>query len=94
MSSTPSRPSRSTLLRDWLTYVGGWFLVLTQSGVPGLLSPPEQPSETLFWGGMGLICVQGGYGAASILAARFGGTTGSPSPAPAPELPPPPSGTA
>lgn len=93
MSATAARPSRGTLLRDWLTYALGWILVLIQSGIPGLLSPPEQPNDTLSWIGMGLICVQGGYGAASIIAARFGGTTGLPSPAQSPEQQAPPSST-
>ena len=90
MSSTGARPSRGALLRDWLSYAGGWFLILTQSGVPGLLSPPDQPHDTLIWAGMVLLSVQGGFGAASLIASRFGGTPGSPS-QPAPQGSPEPS---
>ena len=63
------------LVRDVLSYVGGWLLMDSQAGV--FTTPPSHPNETVMWIAALLIGVPG---VAQVIALRFGGTApvGSP----------------
>ena len=71
------------IIRDALSFIGGWALMLKQAGI--FFPPPE---EFQFWVLAVGALVAGVPGFAQVLAWRFGGTAGSPSP---PQVPPEPS---
>lgn len=77
--STSRRPTTFTVIKDVLSYLGGWGLIVHQA----LFVPPPDFNLTLVLLGGTLVGIPG---VSQLLAIRTGG---SPSPDPSPESPRP-----
>ena len=78
-----AQPTRLSVSRDLVSYLGGWALMLKQAGI--IFPPPPNPNETLIWVAALLIGVPG---VLQVIAWRFG-TGGVSTSLPAGGSPPP-----
>ncbi|GAA2516598.1 hypothetical protein [Winogradskya humida] len=77
--STRQKPGAWTVVKDAISYLGGWALILHQA----VIVPPQDFNLTLLLLGGALVGVPG---ISQLLASRIGG---SPSPPPPPDQPQP-----